>query len=279
MVLSLSRTWKVNTGEPQRFIRLAEMDGWLAHRGGEWTNGSFARSEIQTMLIVCWRKACSVTRRTIHDHIWPKPPPCAVNVLLALFPLRSTLTAAAFRPGLLLGSGFGKFKAGVLSFQIEHERVTAQPTAASRTCLMKEAATAAIVTVRVYKPGCWRVRLFSPGSASVINIRNSSLFPLAFRVVSLASSEARLNLLRSLRCRASLAMSGCICPLAPDWRTAIDRPRNGPRSIAAHFVATDVNSRRLACCVSLLSSAPTARRLANRGNASTCANEAPTEEQ
>jgi excisionase family DNA binding protein len=71
-------------------------------------------------------------------------------------------------------------------------------------------------------------------------------------------------------------MSGCICPLAPDGRTAIDRPRNGPRSIAVHSAATDLNSRRLGCCVRLLSVAPTARRLANRGNASTQANEAPT---
>jgi hypothetical protein len=50
----------------------------------------------------------------------PEPPPGAVNVLLgrradvALAVLRSTLTAAAFRAGVRLGSGFGETKAGGL---------------------------------------------------------------------------------------------------------------------------------------------------------------------
>jgi hypothetical protein len=183
----------VDNTERQRFIRLAEMDNWPARRGDDSTGGSFFRVEAPTILIKWRLVVCSVVRRANHDHIWPKPPPRAVNVLLALFPLRSTLTAAAFRPRLRLGSGFGKFKAGALSFEMEHERVAAQPTAASRTCLKKEAATAAPMTIRLHKPGCWRIRLFVPDSACLINIRNSSLFPLVFRVVSLASSEERRN--------------------------------------------------------------------------------------
>jgi len=43
----------------------------------------------------------------------------------ALRVLRSTLTAAAFRPGLLLGSGFGKTKAGGFVFS-KQDALTAQ---------------------------------------------------------------------------------------------------------------------------------------------------------
>lgn len=32
-----------------------------------------------------------------------------------------------------------------------------------------------------------------------------------------------------------MAESDCLCPLAPDWRTAIARPKDGPRSIAFPF--------------------------------------------
>jgi len=56
----------------------------------------------------------SVTRTCGNDAggaTWPEPPPCAVNVLLAA--LCSTLTAAAFRPGWLVGFGFGETKAAL----------------------------------------------------------------------------------------------------------------------------------------------------------------------
>src|SRR5208282_2426624 len=61
----------------------------------------------------------------------------------------------------------------------------------------------------------------------------------AFRVLLLASSAWRPKLSRSFCCRSPLAESDCLCPLAPDWRTAIARPKDGPRSIAFQF------SRRL----------------------------------
>src|SRR5580698_3456847 len=76
-----------------------------------------------------WHSKCRRISRCSKAQVWPKPPPHAVNVLLALLPLRSTLTAAAFRPWLLLGSGFGKFKAGALSFQREHVSLTTQRAA------------------------------------------------------------------------------------------------------------------------------------------------------
>jgi hypothetical protein len=52
---------------------------------------------------------------------------------------------------------------------------------------------------------------------------------MASRVVLLASSGARCELRCRVLLRASLAESGCFCPLAPDWRTAIARPIIGPR--------------------------------------------------
>src|SRR5580693_6345752 len=73
-----------------------------------------------------WHSKCRRISGCSKAQVWPKPPPHAVNVLLALLPLRSTLTAAAFRPRLLLGSGFGKFKAGALSFHAEHDALTMQ---------------------------------------------------------------------------------------------------------------------------------------------------------
>jgi hypothetical protein len=69
-------------------------------------------------------------------------------------------------------------------------------------------------------------------------------FLLAFRVVLLASSGGRPHFSHSLCCRASLAESVGFCPLAPDWRTAIDSPGNSPRSIAVRSVAVRLNSRR-----------------------------------
>jgi hypothetical protein len=53
----------------------------------------------------------------------------------------------------------------------------------------------------------------------------------------LASSEARSEPCCACCCWASRAMLGCFCPLAPDWRTAIDCPGNGPRSIAPASLA------------------------------------------
>ncbi|HEX3716820.1 MAG TPA: hypothetical protein VH595_02530 [Verrucomicrobiae bacterium] len=115
--------------------------------------------------------------------VWPKPPSHAVNVLLALFPLRSTLTAAAFRPRLLLGSGFGKFKAGALSFHAEHDGLTMQP-----------AAIAAKAMAQLPESYPCAVRLGSRVTARSITVRRASPFPLAFRVVLLASAEACPNL-------------------------------------------------------------------------------------
>ena len=53
-------------------------------------------------------------------------------------------------------------------------------------------------------------------------------FLFAFRGVLLASSAGRLNPSRLLRCWSPLAKSVCLCPLAPDWRTAIARPKGRP---------------------------------------------------
>jgi hypothetical protein len=81
-------------------------------------------------------------------------------------------------------------------------------------------------------------------------------FLLAFRVVVFVASAGRLTVSRWLSRRASVAESVGFCPLAPDGRTAIDRPGNGPRSIASHFVAVNLNNRfPFSLCVLRFSSA------------------------
>jgi hypothetical protein len=121
--------------------------------------------------------------------------------------LRSTLTAAAFRPWLLLGSGFGKFKAGALSFQREHVSLTTQ-----------RAAIAEKVVTQLLESCRYAVR---PGSHSLARsgtIGKPIPFPLAFRVVLLASLEACPNLagralhsvVRGLPLGALAAAPGCM---------------------------------------------------------------------
>ncbi len=82
----------------------------------------------------------------------------------------------------------------------------------------------------------------SPAACQSLRVRRA--FLLAFRVVLLASSGGRPHFSHSLCCRASLVMSGFFCPLAPDRRTAIDRPGNGPRSIAVPSAAVRLNNSR-----------------------------------
>jgi hypothetical protein len=120
-------------------------------------------------------------RRDDGTQVWPKPPPDAVNVLLAA--LRSTLTAAAFRPGLLLGSGFGEFKARALSFEREYAALAKQPTAIDVK-----------VMARLLEPCLCVVREFSRVLTRPVTIGKPPPFPLAFRVALLASSDARPNL-------------------------------------------------------------------------------------
>jgi hypothetical protein len=93
------------------------------------------------------------------------------------------LTAAVFRPRLLLGSGFGKFKAGALSFHPEHDGLTMQP-----------AATVAKAMAQLLELYSCAVRSGSRVKARSITICKPSPFPLAFRVVLLASAEACPNL-------------------------------------------------------------------------------------
>jgi hypothetical protein len=93
------------------------------------------------------------------------------------------LTAAAFRPRLLLGSGFGKFKAGALSFHAEHYGITLQPPA-----------IAAKAMAQLLESYPHTVRSGSRVTARSATIGKPSLFPLAFRVALLASAEARPNL-------------------------------------------------------------------------------------
>jgi hypothetical protein len=132
-------------------------------------------------------------RRNDGTQVWPKPPPDAVNVLLAA--LRSTLTAAAFRPGLLLGSGFGKFKARALPFQREHVRLTTQ-----------RAAIAVKVMARLLEPCLCDVREFSRVLTRPVTIGKPSPFPLAFKVALLASSDPRPNLSGRLLLSVVLAL-------------------------------------------------------------------------
>ena len=92
------------------------------------------------------------------------------------------LTAAAFRRRLLLGSGFGKFKAGALSFQREYECLTMQRTA-----------VATDVLTQLFESYPRTVRSGSRVTARSATIGKPSPFPLAFRVALLASSKVRRN--------------------------------------------------------------------------------------
>ncbi len=92
------------------------------------------------------------------------------------------LTAAAFRPRLLLGSGFGKFKAGALSFHAEHDGLTMRP-----------AAIAANVLTQLLESHPRTVRSGRRVTARSAVIGKPSPFPLAFRVALLASSKVRRN--------------------------------------------------------------------------------------
>jgi hypothetical protein len=154
---------------------------WPLIRGG--CIRSYELQNDTQMRATKWRSKCRRISGCNKAQVWPKPPPHAVNVLLALFPLRSTLTATAFRPRLLLGSGFGKFKAGALCFQREHKWVTMQRTAAAVT-----------EVTRLLELYSCAVRSGSRVKAQSITIGKPSPFPLAFRVALLASSEACPNL-------------------------------------------------------------------------------------
>jgi hypothetical protein len=95
------------------------------------------------------------------------------------------LTAAAFRPRLLLGSGFGKAKAGAL---FSHRELWG--------LIIRETADAAIVLTHSLNS----TRCVARSSARLlprpIATDHRSPFPFAIRVVFLASSEARLNFSR-----------------------------------------------------------------------------------
>ena len=153
---------------------------WPLIRGGNIRSCEH-QSDIE-MLVTKRRSKYRRISRCNKAQVWPKPPPHAVNVLLALFPLRSTLTAAAFRPRLLLGSGFGKFKAGALSFHAEHDGLTMQP-----------AAIAANVLTQLLESHPRTVRSGSRVTARSATIGKPSPFHLAFRVALLASSKVRRN--------------------------------------------------------------------------------------
>jgi hypothetical protein len=140
-----------------------------------------AHADVLMAGAVRWLMFRGTNRRNDGTQVWPKPSPDAVNVLLAA--LRFTLTAAAFRPGLLLGSGFGKFKASAFSFQREYAALTRQPTA-----------IAVKVMERLLEPCPCVVRECSRGLTRPVTISKSSPFPLAFSVALLSSSDARPNL-------------------------------------------------------------------------------------
>jgi hypothetical protein len=95
------------------------------------------------------------------------------------------LTAAAFRPRLLLGSGFGKFKAGALSFQREHRGLVIRQTTVAAIAIAHSLNSIPCVS------RSWVCLL--PCSMAT---DHSCPFLFASRVVFLASSEGRLNLSR-----------------------------------------------------------------------------------
>lgn len=212
--------------------------------------GSIRSYELQSftqMWATKWRPKCRRISRCNKAQVWPKPPPHAVNVLLALLPLRSTLTAAAFRPGLLLGSGFGKSKAGALSFHRTHLPLISGDKAIASEIAMEHSAAAAIASIRLLKLNRWVVRLSGHVPPQLVIICTSFPLPFAFRVVILASTEGCWTFAAGSSSWTLRAESGCFCALAPRGAPQLLAPRIGPRSIAFPF------SRR--CCAGCLETA------------------------
>jgi hypothetical protein len=204
------------------------------------------QSDIE-MLVTKRRSKYRRISRCNKAQVWPKPPPHAVNVLLALLPLRSTLTAAAFRPRLLLGSGFGKFKAGALSFHRTHLPLISGDKAIASEIAMEHSAAAAIASIRLLKLNRWLVRLSGHVPPQLAIICTSFPPPFAFRVVFLASTEGRRTFAAGSSSWTLRAESGCFCALAPRGAPQLLAPRIGPRPIAFPF------SRR--CCAGCLETA------------------------
>ena len=142
----------------------------------------------------------------------------------ALASTENILTAAAFRPRLLLGSGFGKFKAGALSFHAKHKWLTTQQTAVAVEGVGRLIASFLCV-------GRPRSCVF----ARSITIDKPSPFPLAFRVVFLASSDGRVKLSCDVMLTGARGRVRLLLRSSAARRTAIARPSNGPRSIAFPF--------------------------------------------
>jgi hypothetical protein len=114
--------------------------------------------------------------------------------LLALFPLRSTLTAAAFRPGLLLGSGFGKFKAGALFSHKTHLPFISDGMALASELALENAAAAAIASIQLLKLNRLLALLSGHVPLQQALMGAPFLLPFAFKVVILASTEWHPNL-------------------------------------------------------------------------------------
>jgi hypothetical protein len=145
--------------------------------------GSIRSYELQSftqMWATKWRPKCRRISRCNKAQVWPKPPPHAVNVLLALLRLRSTLTAAAFRRRLLLGSGFGKSKAGALSFHKTHLPLISGDKAIASEIAMEHAAAAAIASIQLLKQNRWLVRLSGHVPPHLAIICTSFPLPLHF---------------------------------------------------------------------------------------------------
>lgn len=117
------------------------------------------------------------------------------------------LTAAAFRLGLRLGSGFGKAKAGALFSHREH-----------RGLIIRETADAAIVLARSVNSIPCVSRSWACLLPCSIATDHPCPFPFASSVAFLASSEGRLNLSRGgvlsgvavLHLGTLAAVPGCI---------------------------------------------------------------------
>jgi hypothetical protein len=171
----------------ESYIQTLETGIWLAH--GDNRLDAIARNQlaIGTIGLTARRIAHATNRQTPFMVSLPERI-CKLAEAAALCCQGSApaspppLTAAAFRPRLLLGSGFGEFKAGALSFHAEHYGITLQPTA-----------IAAKAMAQLLESYPHTVRSGSRVTARSATIGKPSLFPLAFRVALLASSKVRRN--------------------------------------------------------------------------------------
>jgi hypothetical protein len=139
------------------------------------------------------------------------------------------LMMVLFRPVLGLGCTFGNIQTSTFSL----------PMGLSIPCVT----AAPNLMDYMLAAGSLSVHLMPDAKGQSFTVSKPALFPFAFRRGLLALSDGQPEFSRWLCGPASLGKSVCFCPFAPDGRVVIERPGNGPRSIAVRSTTVPVDNR------------------------------------